>query len=108
MAVIGRSIPSISADPAYPNVVFLDRDAEPILVQISQDQFELRQGRCLLGVIAFYNGEHAWGWRFFPRQPGKRPSDRLYPNPEATLKGRYVVKDVVTLSGVRHNSITGI
>lgn len=97
MAVIGRIPVQASTDPAYSNVIFLDRDTVPILVQISQDQFELRQGRCLLGVVAFYNGTHEWGWRFFPRQHGKRPSDRLHPNPEATLRGRFTSFDVMTL-----------
>ncbi len=84
----------ISIDDAYPNVYFIDRDAKPFLIQINLDQYELRQGRCLLGVIIFQNGNDKWGWRFFPNQTGKRPSRVLYPNPEAAVKGRFAISDV--------------
>lgn len=98
MASFCHSVPMITTDDANPTVMYIDRDAEPILVQISQDQYEVRQGRCLLGVVAFHDDRTTWGWRFYPRQNGKRASRALHPDPEAALRGRFVIAQVCTLS----------
>jgi hypothetical protein len=87
----------ITIDDAFPNVYHIDRDADPVLIQISRDQYELRKGHSLLGVVAFYDGTDVWGWRFFPHVTGKRPSRCLHPNPEAALRSRRIfVKRVYT------------
>jgi hypothetical protein len=73
------------------NVFYLDGDAGVILVQIDQDRYEVRKGSRILGDISFFNGETKWGWRFLPRLPGMHPSRKLHPNPESTLKGRFLI-----------------
>jgi len=95
---------SVTADDAFPNVVYLERDAKPVLIQKTLDQYELRQGRCLLGVVAFYNGQIEWGWRFTPHQTDIKPSQILHPNPESTLKGLYEIDSVYTLNRLSHSA----
>lgn len=97
MASFCHSVPMITTDDANPTVRYIDRDAEPILVQISQDQYEVRRGRCLLGVVTFHDGRTTWGWRYYPHQNGKRASRALHPDPEAALKRRFVIAEVHTL-----------
>ena len=87
----------VTIDGTFPNVYYLDRDAKPVLIQINPDQYELRQGRRLLGIVAFRNGSTRWGWCFTPHISGKRPSRKLHPNPEAALRGRFVVSEVYPL-----------
>ncbi len=95
-ASIKKHSVAISIDAAHPNVYFLDRYAKPILVQINLDQYELRQGRCLLGIVAFYNANTKWGWRFTPHQYGKRSGRILHPNPETAVR-RFVISEVYPL-----------
>lgn len=85
-----RSRIEVYRDDAHPNVYWLEPDTKPILIRVNRDQYEVRKGRRILGVVIFHDGSTAWGWRYFPRQPGKRPSRILHPNPEAALKGRRI------------------
>jgi hypothetical protein len=81
----------LSVGDAHSNVFYIDRDVGVILAQIDQDHYEVRKGSCILGDVSFFNGEAKWGWRFLPRLPGMRPSRKLHPNPESTLKGRFPI-----------------
>jgi len=84
-------------DDAFPNIYWIEPDARKRLIQVNRDQYEVRQGRRILGVVIFHDGSTAWGWRYYPRQLGKRPSRLLHPNPEAALKGRRIaIVEVVT------------
>lgn len=85
-------------DDANPNVYWIEPDATRVLVQINHDQYEVRQGRRILGVVVFRDGTDQWGWCYYPRQNGHRPSRVLHPNPEAALIGRRIaITDVITL-----------
>lgn len=92
----------IEIDDADPKIVYLEPHARPVLIQTSVDQYELRQGRRLLGIVAFQDGDIQWGWRFFPTQNGKRPSRVLHPYPEATLKGRHLISEIYPMTHMRH------
>jgi hypothetical protein len=87
----------VCQDDTNPNVYWIEPTAVPILVQVTVDQYEVWQGRRILGVIIFHDGPDRWGWRFFPRQMRKRPGRVLHPNPEAALKGRRItIHSVIT------------
>jgi integrase len=59
------------ADPPLPaqddpNVIIfrsgrLRKIADAVLVQISQDEYEVRKGECFVGVVRFFNGQSEWG-----------------------------------------------
>lgn len=95
MASSHRSLILVTKDDAISNLYWIERDAKPVLMQVLDTQYELWQGRCILGVVVFENGP-PHGWRFYPRSPGRRPSRKLHPNAEAALGGGIPVDAVYT------------
>jgi integrase len=75
-----------------------DRDRRVTLIQMSQDEYEVRQGPRTVGIVSFYNSKTVWGWRFFPRLHGMRPSTKLYRTPEKCLEHRFTIVWIKTLS----------
>ena len=83
---VAKPVPTTLKD-TFSDFSEADRDHGVVLAPISQDEYEVRQGARIVGVVSFYNSRTAWGWRFFPRLHGMRPSIKLHPNPEACLTG---------------------
>jgi integrase len=75
-----------------------DRIGGVILAQINDDEYEVRKGRSVVGVVSFFNGQREFGWRLLPRLHGMQASRKLHPNPEACLKGRFSIVSILTLS----------
>jgi hypothetical protein len=96
MASLHRTRADIHRDESYPNIYWIEPNSYPVLIQVDRDRYEVRQGRCILGMVVFHDGAHEWGWRYYPRQVGRRPSRVLHLNPEAALRGRVAIGDVIT------------
>ena len=92
--------PLSSLDKAHSIVLRRGRIASVVLAQINQDEYEVRKGGCVLGVVAFFNGHKEWGWRFLPSLPGMQLDRKLHPNAEACLKGRFSIARIWTLSSL--------
>jgi integrase len=88
--------PLKSSGDTDPNFSRTHRQVAVVLAQIDEDNYEVRRGGGVVGLVSFYNGETEWGWQFFPSQRGLHPSRKLHPNPESCLRGRFTIASVST------------
>jgi hypothetical protein len=87
-----------SLGDAHATIPYRGGIAGVVLAQINRDEYEVRKGRWVFGLVRFFGGQTEWGWRFLPRVHGMQPSRKLHPNPEACLKGRFSIASVLSRS----------
>jgi hypothetical protein len=71
-----------SLPDAHPTIPYRGRIGGVVLAQINRDEYEVRKGRCVFGLVSFFDGQTEWGWRFLPRVHGIQPSRNFIPTPK--------------------------
>ena len=83
---VAKLVPTTPND-AHSDPGRTDKVNRVVLAQINDDQYEVRQGARIVGVVSFCTGKTEWGWQFFPRLHGMHPSKKLHPSPEISPEG---------------------